>query len=670
MFAMSKRKSFSFYIVLFLVVCIVGILLVQIYPLFAALAAVVGLSLLVRHRVVTLITGGIWFLAYLDFSLVGGFATWFALHAATAPFKVAALPEAMKFASPIYAAGLGSAALIWPRLPAAKLASQEFWFLQPWIAALLALGILFVATRSAKGEQNIFTDIYESIFGGVARKAKHEERGSARFARSGELLMVLASGPSGTILGLDGRRPIFLPVDAKTMNQNILVEGAPGTRKTRAVMYPSILQAVVNGESVIITDPKGELTRGTADFMRRKGYEVYILNLVDIAYSDQYNPMNVISTAQDALDLASALVDNTDGEKKGGEDQFWDDAMRSYFQALILYVQSELPPAQRHMGNVLELAARWGNDQQKMDNLFDALDPQHPARRAYDLGFKVAQDKTRSGILISAASRIGLWKEHEVCSLTSVQGGLNVAQIGQRKTAVYCILSDTLATMRPLSAMFFNQLFSILFRVADKNGGRLPVPVRILADELANVGRIHELDKRLSVARSRGIGFTGVFQHLPQMKAMYTTWESIRGNCDTLIFLGANDSTTAKFISDSLGDQTIETASQSQKMSEVFDGSNSRSTSARKLMNPDEVLRLDNNKEIVILRGQFPALLRKYDYEQHPLAKEMKEVRIEDWPFAARAEVEYLAPPSSDAQAAATSQDGAPQPSDFFGEDF
>ncbi|SPF54365.1 membrane hypothetical protein [Candidatus Desulfosporosinus infrequens] len=672
MFAMSRRKPFAFYIVAVLVILFGASLLITIYPLLAALAVVVTLSLIVRHRAVTMVTGGIWFLAYLDFSLIGALTTWNALNSAPVPFPASAMTEAEKFISPLYATGLGAAALIWPKQPAAKLASHAFWSFQPWLAAILALGILFVMTRAAKGEQNIFSDMYESIFGGVARREKHEERGSARWARSGELRTVLKFGPSGTILGLDGRRPLFLPLDSRTMNQNIIIFGPTGSRKTRSIMQPAIFQAVENCESIVITDPKGELAKASATWIRAQGYEVKILNLVDIAFSDQFNPMGFVNNAQDALDLASALVDNSpSGEKKtsGGDDQFWDDAMRSYYQALILYIVHELPNSQKHLGNLLEIAARWGSDQAKLEELFAKLDPQHPARRAFELGFKVAEDKTRSGILISAASRIGLWQSLDVCSLTSGTNGIDIADIGRKKTAVFLILSDTKNTMRPLSSMFFNQLFSTLFQVADQNGGTLPVKVRIIADELANIGRIHELDKRLSITRSRGIGFVGVFQNKKQMETIYPAYESIRSSCDVLICLGSNDNETSKYISDSLGDQTIETESQSQKISEVFNGSNSRSTSSRKLMAPDEILRLDNDEEIVILRGQFPARLKKYDFSMHPAAKEMRETRIENWPFATRAEVEYFAPPEID-QVAATSQDGAPSPSTFFGEDF
>jgi len=298
----------------------------------------------------------------------------------------------------------------------------------------------------------------------------------------------------------------------------------------------------------------------------------------------------------------------------------------------------------------LNFAARWGNEEERLDQLFSSLGHQHPARRAYDLGFKVASDKTRDGILISAASRIGLWQSLDVCSLSSGSKGIDIEQIGQRKTAIFMILSDTKNTMRPLSAMFFNQLFSILFKVADKNGGSLPIKVRIIADELANVGRITELDKRLSVTRSRGIGFVGVFQDLAQMRNIYPVYQSIRGNCDTMIFLGANDTETAEYISESLGDQTIETESttEGQQIRDTSKSNNegrSKSTAARQLMAIDEILRMKNDQEIVLIRGQYPAMLKKYDYSMHTSVKKMRIIQIESWLFSQREEVDYIAPP-------------------------
>jgi len=575
--------------------------------------------------------------AYVDFALLGAASTWYV----TSTLKPAlAIAEAKKFISPLYVLGVGSSSLIWPTTAATKHISNAFVQEQIFLGLAILMLVMFALSKSTKG--------LSVLFGGSVAKRKHgEEHGSARWARLNELKKILTNGPSGTILGTMKGQTLFLPEVVIGFNQNTLVVGPSGSGKSWSLLRPAIMQAIRNQESIIVTDPKGELVKDMKSIMEENSYIVKVLNLVDLKIGDQYNPFSLIVDDQDALDLASVLVE-ADSSRSSGE-QFWDDALISYYQAIILYIVHELPLSQRHIRNLLEIAARWGADKENIDSLFLALDPQHPARCAYDLGFRVAADKIRDGIIISAAAKLAIWQSMDVCSLTSGEG-INIAQIGKEKTALFLKMSTSKKTMRPVSQLFFNQLFQILFHVGEENGGQLPVKVRILADELGNIGKIFELEKRLSLTRSYGIGFMGIFQNVKQMESMYPDFQSIKANCHTFVFLGGGDHETLKFVSNILGEQTIETQSnnESEQTTRVDTSGSmglSTSTSRRMLMTPDEVGRIKKEDMIVQLSGEFPAIMQKYDYTKHPLAKKLIPKMLTKEMFTIRAEVDLFALP-------------------------
>lgn len=569
---------------------------------------------------------------YLDLMITQGAITYY-LVGVIGKNTSLAFAEMQKYQSPLVV--LGSVkALIWPTSALGReistifLQAQVFYFLG--IIALVAMN-------------------YETIFrSGAVRREKGEEYGSARWARISDLKKILNKGPQGTILGVMNGVTLFLPLVVKFFNQNVLCVGSSGSGKTWSILFPSIMQAIKNNESIIITDPKGELVAEMKSLLEENSYVVKVLNLDNFECGDQWNPFNLVKSDDDAQDLASVLVEVNAGRNG---DQFWDDALMSYFKAIILYIVHELPPLQRHPGNLLEIAARWGAKEENLDSLFLALDIEHPARRAYEMGFKVAEDRVRAGILISAAAKLSLWANPNVCDLTSGTG-INIEQIAKEKTALFLVLSATKTTMRPVSQLFFNQMFPALFRVGDENGGQVPVKIRILADELGNIGRIHDLPNRLSITRSYGIGFTGIFQNFTQMETLYPDFKSVKDNCKTFIFLGGGDTSTLRYVSDALGEQTIET--QSDNESERTTSLNvsgslglSKSTARRMLMTPDEVGRMGSNPEdmIVHLAGYFPALMKKYNYKQHPLAKRIVTQKLTKKMFPMRPKANLFPPP-------------------------
>jgi len=567
---------------------------------------------------------------YLDLSVTQGALTYYYIGV-IAKNTTLAWTEMMKYQSPIFV--LGSVkTLIWPVTVLAKQISANFFMAQ----GLYVAGIVGVAVLN-----------YEKIFrSGAAIREKGEEYGSARWARISDLKKILTNGPVGTILGTMKGQTLFLPIIVKFFNQNIMVVGSSGSGKTWSILLPAVMQAIRNNESIIITDPKGEIAEEMKTLLEENQYNVKVLNLDNLEIGDQWNPLDLVKDDDDALDLASVLVEAGSGHNG---DQFWNEAMKSYFQAIILYIVHELPPTQRHPGNILEIAARWGAKEENIDTLFTALGVEHPARRAYELGFKVAEDKVRAGILITASAKLALWQSQNVCNLTSGKG-INIEEIGKEKTALFLILSASKTTMRPVSKLFFNQLFPALFRVAKENKGELPVKVRILADELGNIGKIHDLPNRLSITRAAGIGFLGIFQNFTQMETLYPDYKSIKDNCKTFVFLGGGDNSTLRYVSDSLGEQTIQTQSDNEsERTTMMDTQGSMglsiSTSKRMLMTPDEIGRMDQENLIVQLAGHFPAMMQKYDYKKHPLAKGLVKQTLTKEMFPRRAKADLFPPP-------------------------
>nr|WP_330393848.1 type IV secretory system conjugative DNA transfer family protein [Anaerocolumna xylanovorans] len=442
----------------------------------------------------------------------------------------------------------------------------------------------------------------------------------------------------GTILGkLDGK---IVCVPEKTrMNKNIAVYGAPGSMKSRAYARNMIFQCVARGESLIITDPKSELYEDMSEYLRQNGYTVKVFNLVNPQNSDSWNCLAEIEGQELMAQLFSDVVIKNTGSEKG--DHFWDNSELNLLKALVLYVEQGYPPEGKNIGQVYQLLTL--NSEKELNSLFEVLPVGHPAKAPFNI-FKQAGDTVRSGIIIGLGTRLQVFQNKLIRRITSFDE-IDLTLPGQEKCAYFCITSDQDSTFDFLSSLFLSFLFIKLVRYADIHGkgGRLPVDVHILADELANIGTIWDLTKKSSTIRSRGISLSVIFQNLAQMQNRYpdNQWQEIIGNCDVQLFLGCTDELTAKFISDRTGEVTIGVASKAKQLGtwRISDYTpeyrETSSVGKRKLLTMDEVLRLPVDKALVILRGQKVLKVDKYDYSLHPEAKKLSPSKasshIPDW---------------------------------------
>ena len=407
-------------------------------------------------------------------------------------------------------------------------------------------------------------------------------------------------------------------------NKNILVIGGSGSGKTRFFCKPSLLQA---HSSYVVTDPKGTLLPEIGTFLVRKHYRIKCLNLINFKKSMKYNPLSYIRSDKDILKLVNALIMNTKGEDEKSSEDFWVKAERLYYSALIGYIWYEAPEEERNFTmlldfiNASEARENDENYQSPVDILFAKLaekEPDHFAVRQYRK-FKMAAGKTAKSILISCGARLAPFDIQEVRDVTAYDE-LQLDTLGDKKTALFLIMSDTDATFNFLISMIYTQLFNLLCEKADDvYGGRLPVHVRCLIDEMANIGQIPNLEKLVATIRSREISACLVLQAQSQLKAIYKdNADTIIGNMDSRIFLGGSEPTTLKELNQALGKETIDT----------YNTSNTRGNSpsyglnyqklGKDLASVDELAVLDGSKCILQLRGVRPFLSDKYDLTQHP----------------------------------------------------
>lgn len=430
----------------------------------------------------------------------------------------------------------------------------------------------------------------------------------------------------GTILGKLNGKAVCLPVKTR-MNKNIAVYGASGSMKSRAFARNMIFQCVARGESLIITDPKSELYESMAVYLENEGYTVKMFNLVNPENSDAWNCLMEIEGQETMAQVLSDVIIQNTGSGKG--DHFWDNAEMNLLKALVLYVEQGFPPESKNIGQVYKLLTM--SSEKELNSLFDLLPVSHPAKMPY-LIYKQSSDTVRSGVIIGLGSRLQVFQNKLIRQITTFDE-IDLTLPGKQKCAYFCITSDQDSTFDFLSSLFMTFAFIKLVRYADKYGaeGKLPVPVHILADELANTGAILELNKKISVIRSRNISISCIFQNLPQMQNRYplNQWQEIIGNCDTQLFLGCTDEVTAEFISSRSGDVTVGVSSEAKQLNSwrVSDYTpeyrQTRSIGKRKLLTPDEILRLPLDTALIILRGQKVLKVDKYDYTLHPDAKKL-----------------------------------------------
>ena len=422
-------------------------------------------------------------------------------------------------------------------------------------------------------------------------------------------------------------RHLSMSLNGRKHMRNLLqiIVGGSGSGKTRYVVKPNLMLA---NASFICTDPKGEIVRAVAPLLLQKGYVVKVFDLIDPSHSDSYNPFRYIRRDSDVFRLINNFIQNTTPKNAGQNDPFWEKSETALDAALMLYLLHEAPPEEQTMEMMLTMieygAAKEDDDdyQSPLDLLFEALEeeqPNHIALRQYRI-FKQAAGKTAKSILVSAAVRLSAFTLPEIQDITN-EDSLEISMLGERRQAIFCVIPDSNDnSLNFLVGMLYTQAFQELYYQADKNHmGPLPVPVRLMFDEFANVALPDGYARLQATMRSRNIMATIILQNISQLKALFKDdWEGIIGNADTLVYLGGNEQSTHEYISKLLGKETISTTSSSQSKGRSGSFSQSTQQTGRELMTPDEVRLLDNKNAVVFIRGERPVIDEKYDLMKHP----------------------------------------------------
>lgn len=451
-------------------------------------------------------------------------------------------------------------------------------------------------------------------------KRTGEEYGSAKWGDAAALNRKYRDKTDNIILsqhismGLDGRK--------HKRNLNVIVVGGSGAGKTRGYVLPNIMECNC---SYIIADPKGEILRKTGGLLEKEGYEICVLNLVDLEKSDCYNPIAYLRSGHDALKLVTNLIKNTNEKGQKSSDPFWDKSEAAILQAFILYLLHEAPASEQNFSTVMymiENAAASEEDESyksPVDLLFDDLErknPEHIALKMYKV-FKQAAGKTAKSILVSTAVRLAAFNLPEIARVTE-KDEMFLNTIGNRKKAVFAVISDNDTSLNFIVSMLYSQAFQELYHEADRNGGRLPVHVRVMMDEFANVALPENFEKVLATCRGREISINIIIQNMAQIKAMFRdSWENLTGNCDTYIYLGGNESTSHEYISKSLGKETVDVKTRGVTHGRNGSSSNNFQSVGRELLTPDEVRMIDNNYEVVIIRGERAVMDKKFALQKH-----------------------------------------------------
>ena len=476
-------------------------------------------------------------------------------------------------------------------------------------------------------------------------KSKSGAYGTASWMTEKEMKEVLEVVPiskaDGVILGEYKGNAVCMPKDTR-LNRHIAIFGASGTMKSRAIIRNALFTAIKRNESVVITDPKGELYTDTAELFKENGYEVKVFNLVHPEHSDSWNCMSDLH--EDTLlaqDLTNVIIGNT---SSGKGDHFWDNGESNLLKALVLYVDYDQSRTadMKNLPAVYQLLTQY--TERQLTAMFEKLPLDHPARAPYNL-FAQASDTVRSGIIIGLGTRLQVLQNKSVAAITS-RSDIDLTLPGKKKCAYFMILSDQNTTMAFLSSLFFSFLFTKLTRYADSTPEqRCEVPVNLILDEFNNIGKIgsaadgSDFARTLSVIRSREIRVMMAVQSLGQLQNRYPNnlWLEILGNADLQLMLGCSDSETASFYSERSGDMSIQinttmTVRQTMAVAQVIPQyRHTEGQGRRKLLTPDEVLRLPNEELLCIIRGHNVLKLNKLDYTKHPMSKKIRRVSIMDY---------------------------------------
>ncbi len=457
---------------------------------------------------------------------------------------------------------------------------------------------------------------------------RREEHGSAHWGNAGQVNKKYENKAEPeknkiltqkTKIGLDGRK--------HRRNLNVLVCGGSGAGKTRFYAKPNIMQA---NTSFVILDPKGENVRDTGNLLKSKGYDIKVLDLINMDKSYCYNPFVYLHSDNDIQKLVTNIFKNTTPKGSQSQDPFWDQAAMMLLLALVFFLHYEAPPEEQNFPMVMEMI-RSGEVKEDDDGFMSPLDrlfarladrtPDHIALKYYR-NYRSGSGKTLKSIQITLVARLEKFNLDSLAAITQ-SDEMELDKLGEKKTAIYAVIPDNDSSYNFIVGMLYTQLFQQLYYSADvKHGGRLPVHVHFVMDEFANVALPDEFDKLLSTMRSREISVSIIIQNLAQLKKLFEKeWESIVGNCDEFLYLGGNEQSTHEYVSKLLGKETIDMNTYGQSKGRNGNYSTNWQITGRELMTPDEVRMMDNKYSLLFIRGERPIMDLKYDILKHPNIK-------------------------------------------------
>ena len=468
---------------------------------------------------------------------------------------------------------------------------------------LLAIGIYFLSQRNYR---------------------RREEHGSAKWGNKKMIDKKYKQSPKSNNKLMTQNVCIGLNAKKHRRNLNTLVCGGSGAGKTRFFCKPNLMQC---NTSFVILDPKGEILRDTGNLLKEKGYEIKVLDLITMEKSYCYNPFVYLNNDNDVQKLVTNLFKSTTPKGSQTNDPFWDTSASMLLSALIFYLHYEAPEDEQNFAMVMEMLRAASIEDEEdprpspLDELFSELElsnPEHIALKYYR-SYHSGSAKTLKSIQITLAARLEKFNLESLASLT-LTDEMELPSLGENKVALFALIPDNDASFNFLVSILYTQLFQQLFYAADHiHKGSLPVPVHFLMDEFANVSLPDDFDKILSVMRSRGVSVSIILQNLAQLKALFEKqWESIVGNCDEFLYLGGNEQSTHKYVSELLGKETIDTNTYGKSTGRSGNYSTNYQISGRELLTPDEVRRLDNEYAILFIRGEKPIMDLKYDILKHP----------------------------------------------------
>ena len=523
------------------------------------------------------------------------------------------------------------------------------WFFVIWLGFLVAptfgYGISVMVDRLADALSNpfylvwskqtpltlfVFTLIYVMVFViyhyTKPNYRRRKEHGSAKWDEAENLNKKYSQHLIENNKILSQNLSIGYNVKEHRRNMNTLVVGGSGAGKTRFYAKPNIMNA---NTSFVCLDCKGELLRDTGGLLKAKGYKIRVLDLINMEKSDCYNPFSYITCDNDVQRLVTNLFKSTTPKGSQSNDPFWDTAASMLLSSLIYYLHYEAPIEEQNFAMVMELLREADVDEDSeersvLDDLFSILELQNPNHIAvkYYKGYHKGTAKTLKSVQVTLAARLEKFNLDSLASLT-ITDELDLKSLGEEKVALFALIPDNDTSFNFLVSILYTQLFQQLFYQADHiHNGALPMHVHFMMDEFANVSLPDDFDKILSVMRSRGLSVSIILQNLAQLKALFEKqWESIVGNCDEFVYLGGNEQSTHKYVSELLGKETIDTNSYGRSDGLRGNFSTNYQVAGRELMTPDEVSRLDNKYAIIFIRGEHPVLDLKYDIMHHPNIK-------------------------------------------------